>query len=430
MINPDLARTIDREIGSKICWILTQVAKAIKKKKQPRKPVRKILFVKMTELGSSVLLYPSFKHAKKLFPGAEVYFLTLSRNQEIFEIMGIPKTKIITIELNLYKLPFELCRIIRRLRKEKFDVVIDFEFFSRFSAILGFLSGAPLLSGFYKFHLEGLYRGDLITHKVIYNPHIHTALGFLSLVQAVKEDPTTPLSNQQLVVDLCLPRFKPRKAEVESVWQKIKAQYSEIKDKKLVVFNTHASNLIPQRHWPQESFAKLAKRLLRDKKIIVILIGSPVEVDYVNRVERLISHERCINLSGQTSLRELLTLFTLSHLLISNDGGPVHLAALTPIYILSLFGIETPRLYAPLTSRNISITPGFASVPSVSAYDARKSAFSDNLPMQKISVDFVLKYAKMLLAKPVPKISDETFVKAQDLLQMNPFGVYEQRKIK
>ena len=55
--------------------------------------------------------------------------------------------------------------------------------------------GADRRVGFYRFHNEGLYRGEMLTHRVAYNPHIHIAKNFIALIDALfAPAPTVPYS--------------------------------------------------------------------------------------------------------------------------------------------------------------------------------------------------------------------------------------------
>ena len=69
------------------------------------------------------------------------------------------------------------------------DAAVDLEFFSRSSALLTYLSGARLRSGFHAYFGEGPYRGNLMTHRVRYNPHLHTTQSFAMLLQALDFPP-------------------------------------------------------------------------------------------------------------------------------------------------------------------------------------------------------------------------------------------------
>jgi ADP-heptose:LPS heptosyltransferase len=77
-------------------------------------------------------------------------------------------------------------------------------------------------------------------------------------------------------------------------------------------------------------------------------------------------------------------------MLVTNDSGPAHFAAQTPVQVITLFGPETPALFAALTARNRALWAALPCSPCVNAYNNRQSPYRDNLCMQAISVDEVL----------------------------------------
>src|SRR4029453_14061286 len=74
-------------------------------------------------------------------------------------------------------------------RRRRIDTVINMEALVRYSSMLSYLSGACRRVGFHRFNQEGLYAGDLLTHKVLHNAHIHAAHTFLDLVHALDTPP-------------------------------------------------------------------------------------------------------------------------------------------------------------------------------------------------------------------------------------------------
>jgi ADP-heptose:LPS heptosyltransferase len=88
-------------------------------------------------------------------------------------------------------------------------------------------------------------------------------------------------------------------------------------------------------------------------------------------------------------MRQLLVLFTLADVLVTNDSGPAHFASLTSIHVITLFGPETPALFAARTPRNLAIWAGISCSPCVNANNNRQSPCRNNLCMQQISVDQV-----------------------------------------
>jgi ADP-heptose:LPS heptosyltransferase len=78
-----------------------------------------------------------------------------------------------------------------------------------------------------------------------------------------------------------------------------------------------------------------------------------------------------------------------SEILVTNDSGPAHFASLTPIHVVTLFGPETPALFAARSQSTTALWAGIACSPCVSAYNNRQSVCRNNLCMQAISVDDV-----------------------------------------
>jgi ADP-heptose:LPS heptosyltransferase len=159
----------------------------------------------------------------------------------------------------------------------------------------------------------------------------------------------------------------------------------------LILLNANASDLLPLRRWPAKRYAELARRLLLEfSEAQVVFTGGPGEAPTAEALVSEVGSTRCISLAGKTTMRQLLVLFTLADVLVTNDSGPAHFATLTPVQVVTLFGPETPMLFAALTPRNRGLWAGLPCSPCVSAYNNRQSPCRDNLCMKAISVDEVL----------------------------------------
>jgi len=175
----------DRWIGVPLCAILTFLRRIFEAVSPlgPRR-VRRVLFIKFAEQGSTVLAYPAIRRATAMVGRENVYFVVFEDNRFILDVMEIiPEQNVITIST---KSPFALAigafRAVLRARKIDIDAVIDMEFLTRFSAMLTFLTGAKSRVGFHTFFGDGPYRGDLMTHRLLYNPHLHTSQMFEAMV--------------------------------------------------------------------------------------------------------------------------------------------------------------------------------------------------------------------------------------------------------
>ena len=121
----------------------------------------------------------------------------------------------------------------------------------------------------------------------------------------------------------------------------------------------------------------------------------PEEAEGSRALAAEISPERAFSLAGATaSLRDLVVLIGRCDLLVTSDCGPAHMAALTSTPIVSVFGPETPRLYSPLSPRNVSLWAGLACSPCLTAFNHRRSPCRRNVCMEQVSVDQVYEAAR------------------------------------
>lgn len=398
MIAVDRMRKIDRRLGIPICIflsVLDRLSKPFKKNGHSRSP-QKILFIQISEMGSIILAYSLFQKTRKNFPEAEFFFLTFSENRYAVEILGIfSEANIMTIDSkNIWNFFLSTLRTLRSMRRLKLDLTLDLELFSRFTAILSYLSGSHSRSGFYKYHDEGLYRGSLLTHKTIYNPHIHIAFNFIDLIEAFtfpeKEEPAPKKPKDP--ADLILPKKELHLPEEQKIWDKLKKEdFTVAGAKKIILMNPNASERIPIRRWPSDRYVELAKRLLKHPGIFIILTGTLSEREEAEEIKSAIGSAHCLNLAGKTSFSELIDLYNIADILITNDSGPVHFSALTEIRSFIFFGPETPNLYGPLGKNSHVFYANFSCSPCVSAFNQRKSACKDNKCLQAISVEDVYK---------------------------------------
>jgi ADP-heptose:LPS heptosyltransferase len=308
---------------------------------------------------------------------AELYFAIFKKNYKSLEILKtIPESNVFKMNAdNFWSLVADIFRFMAWCRKKKISTVIDLELFSRFTALLSFFSGAKSRIGFTNFHDEGLYRGNLVNRPVRYNPHVHIAINFISLVNKALGLFDNPYST----VPVSLNEIQLAKATVsneakENIKNKIRQLYPEWKDETIVLLNANASDMLPQRRWPQENFAEVGRQLLNQfPNIIIVATGAPAEKEYVQQVVDAIADKRCINSSGFFSFDELVPLYSVSACMLTNDSGPAHFASVTALKVFVLFGPETPNLYLPLGGNAEPFYLGLPCSPCVSAANHRKT---------------------------------------------------------
>jgi ADP-heptose:LPS heptosyltransferase len=401
-ISVNTMRAIDHWVGVPLCAIVSPFVALLDGIKNifgsDQSAPKKLLFIELSEMGSAILVDPAMRNAQAR--GAELYFLIFKSNRASLTLLNTVKPEnIFTIDSSsLSGLIIDTLRFLILARKHRIDTVIDLELFSRFTALLTGMCGARRRVGYHIFHGEGLWRGFMLTRKVHYNPHIHITKNFISLIHAAFaqkievpfskiEIPDSEVRLEQAIIDpSALVKVRER---IEKLAKEENIHYTPGKER-LILINPNASDLLPQRRWAQQRFSELIQAIHQQYPNDLILItGSPAEVAYVEKVRAVANVKNALNFAGQVSFAELPPLYTLSDVMVTNDSGPGHFSAVTPLRTVVLFGPETPALYGSI-GNSIAITANLACSPCVSAANHRKTPCHDNVCMQAITVQQVL----------------------------------------
>jgi ADP-heptose:LPS heptosyltransferase len=402
---------VDAWLGKPACFVLTAWRRALAVVRPYRAPAaapRKILLIKMTEQGATVLAYRAISRAVELVGRENVYFWVFEENRPILDLMDLlPRENVIVIRATgLVRFAREVLASVWRLRGIGVDATVDMEFFARASAILAYLTGAERRVGLHRFKAEGPYRGDLLTHRVQWNPYYHTAASYYVLVEALLDDPREApmLKRPAPRLDWAPPPLDFSDAERARARAILREAAGREIDGPVVLLNPNASDMLPLRRWPTERFIELAKRLLAsDSSLHVGFTGAPGEREGVEAIVREVGATepgRAFNLAGRTTLRELFAVYDACDVLVTNDSGPGHFSSLTDIHTVVLFGPETPALYGPLGRNAHVMYASLACSPCVNALNHRFSPCRNNVCMQTITAEQVFEKVRSLLAQP------------------------------
>ena len=145
--------------------------------------------MKLAEQGSTVLAQAALQTAIDKVGADNVFFLLFAENRPILDLLDvIPPRNIVAIDARgLLRAVWGSLAAVWKMRRLNIDAAIDLEFFARSSAALCYLSGARLRVGYHAFGGEASYRGDLMTHRLSFNPYLHTSQAFQIMVQALDE---------------------------------------------------------------------------------------------------------------------------------------------------------------------------------------------------------------------------------------------------
>ena len=361
-----LIKFIDRYIGTVSCLILAMVNMILPKHRDIK--IKNILILQLWGIGETILTLPAVKELRHNFPEAEITILATDRNKDVYSGLRL-FNKLITLKLN----PFSIKLFMLRNFK-KYDLVIDFEEYLNISSIISFFVGKKRI-GF----SHGA-RALLYTDTVKYNDKQHVV---------------------QTHLDLLKPLGAVKKADrLEKMF--VSANDKKIADnfirknklKKIVGIAPGAAESARSRMWPKENFARLADELAG--KYDVVFIGSKEESSLVEGIKSLIKN-KAINAAGKISLKQTFYLISKCSLFISNDTGPMHIAAAMGVKTIGLFGPNLPIRWGPFGKGNLSVYKGDACEysPCINVHKGQvpECMFGeDNRCMKAISVEDVLKY--------------------------------------
>lgn len=414
MIGHDTFRRLDRWLGVPACAALTLLRRALRFARPRAATVdpapRRVLFVQLAESGSMVLADPALR-ALRTRTDAETCCVTFARNLGSLAITGTLRGENVFVIRtgSLAELLRDAGRFLVWVRRREIDAIVDGELFSRITAVLCVLTGVRCRIGFHRFNGPGPYRGDLYSHPVAFDPGRHMAQNYLRLVDTLLPPAGARSFHSEAAEAPAIASRSVTAAELQAVRRKLVARVGHLPARLLLV-NANASEMLPQRRWPATHFAALIRDVLAEfGDVRVLLIGADEDAATTAVIAADVGDARCVDVAGLFTLAELPALFSLSALLVSNDSGPAHFAAVTVLPVIALFGPETPSLFRPLGNAAV-ISAGLACSPCVNAGNQRRTRCRDNQCMKRIPVAQVFAAARAVLlagaASPPPSIEE------------------------
>lgn len=304
--------------------------------------VKKILVVKLRQLGDVLLTGPVFRVLKGKFPEAEVHAYVYSEAFPILE--GHPGVdRLIGYDRGWKKLglwtrlrkEWEVWRVIR---KGRYDLVINLTEGDR-GALAAKISKARVRVGF---EPKGKWQKDLYTHVVKHCPTLrHTVERNLDALRRIGIFP--PQEERELFLAV---RDEARVRE----W--VQGPFVLI----------HPTSRWRFKCWPVDKMRRLTEELVRRGKQVVFTSGpDKVEQEMVAEITKDLD---VINLSGKISLQELTALIKLSELLVCVDSVPFHMANALKKRVVALFGPTSDVTWGPwrnpearVVTQNMSCRP-------------------------------------------------------------------------
>ncbi len=293
-----------------------------------------ILLIKPSSLGDIVMALPALSALRRSFPRARISWLIRPEFASLIE--GHPHLdEIIPFDRKTLGKAWwhpaalrELIALISRLRRRRFDAVLDLQGLFR-SASLAWLSGCRHRFGpIWRKELARYFYSTAIPPRLEW---VHVVDYYLKLVEA--------MGGADRRVEFVL----PEKPEAAAAARDLLSRHGVNLDRYVVVIPGSAQ---VSKCWPAERFAALADRLVSDHGLAVAATGSRAESPMIERIQSLAKHP-IANLAGRTSLPELTEVLRMAKLVISNDTGPGHIAAALGKPLVMMFSWSNPLRVGP-----------------------------------------------------------------------------------
>lgn len=293
------------------------------------KTFHNILIVRTDRIGDVVLTTPAIKAIYQSYPGAHITVLVSPATYDL--VKGNPYIHEILVDdrSGRQRGLFGFLRLVHDIRIRRFDLAIIFHT-KRRTNLACYSAGIPCRLGY-----KNNKFGFLLTHPLKDLRPLgkkHEAEYCMDVLKAIGID------NNELDV------FVPLQKEAEE-WVFNWMQENNLKHNEFITIHPGASD--PAKCWSTANFAQFIDRLAERYPIKVVLIGSPQTVSVAGEILRQTkAPSKVIDLTGKTSLAQMVSLLRRALLLISNDSGPVHVASGVGASVISLFMRNKPGINA------------------------------------------------------------------------------------
>jgi len=335
----------------------------------PLKEIKKILIIRTDGLGDVVMSTPAFSALRDIFPQSNITLLAGSWSKNLVEAMPT-FDRIIYFDMpwivkRQRKKLTKLFKIIKKLRTENFDLIIDIRGDFRNNIFMYLCNGKYRVG----FNITGC--NFLLTHVVPIDEN-HPVNASLSLINFLK-----PENMKEYTLNLWITKEDRDFADLFLGENGINNN---------IVVIIHPGTKWYGRRWKAERYAKIADSLIEKYSAKVILAGSSSELELIRNIANLMKRAP-IKAAGKTSLRQFLALLKKSDLFIGLDSGPMHMAAAMGVKVVALFGPARTDAVGPWGNGHIVVThqKDFTCSPCAQTVCKRP----DNSCMDAIKVDEV-----------------------------------------
>ena len=298
-----------------------------------RRPPGRICVIKPSSLGDVVHSLPILPELRRLWPQAHISWVVAGSFRGLLE--GRPDLdRVISYDKGPSGVSARgvrgLAKLCRSLAKERFDLTIDLQGLFR-SGLMTAATRAPVRVG-----LEDAREGAGWFYT-------HTVDAPRSRVHAVDR---VMLAAEALGGNRSEPEFYLPVGEADDAWAE--RTLAAIPRPRLVL--NVGSRWLTKR-WPVRQFAEVARRAVAEYGAGLVAVGAPEDRDLVDSLRESLGRTPVLDLCGATSLLQLAALAKQSDVYLSNDTGPIHLAAAVGATVVGIYTCTDPKLTGPYGPR-------------------------------------------------------------------------------
>ncbi len=307
--------------------------------------IKKILIMAPNWIGDAVLALPAISRIRKSFPFARIAIIGHPHISELFQ--ENPSVD----EIRVYK--GGLLTTIRDIRKSGFDLAILLPNSFR-TALIGRLTGVPFRCGYNR---DG--RGFLLNMPIRLNPEVkraHQTEYYLNLVNTLE----AYFSNETMAPPDVTQWLHISKDEVQTAIRTLNENH--INPDNLIIGINPGAAYGSSKRWFPERFGHVIRSLHERYNAKAIVFGSPAEATIAEEIVSA-AEGHLLNMAGRTSVRELMALISCCRLFVTNDSGPMHIAAALGVPVVAIFGSTDPKLTGPVGAVHIVVRKDVACAP-------------------------------------------------------------------
>jgi lipopolysaccharide heptosyltransferase I len=306
----------------------------------------RVCIIKPSSLGDVVHALPVLSAFRSLWPDAHLAWVVnrglrglLDGHPDLDEVIPFDRSKATFSPGGIAS----ISRFLIDLRRHRFELVVDLQGLLR-SGVMAGATGAPVRVG-----LTDAREGarHFTTHRVESpGPESHAVDRLLKVAEAFG-------------ADVSKPRFRVAVGSDDARWAS--ETLSTLSGPRLAL-NVGARWLT--KRWPPENFAAVARRAVEERAAGLVLVGAPEDRPLVDALKHALGSIDALDLCGRTTLPQLAAVASEVDVFLSNDTGPLHLAAATGSRVVGVYTCTSPARTGPYGANAVAVKSCLWCAPS------------------------------------------------------------------